>query len=165
MAGVLDVGEQLAALADDVEAAPKQITRGAHARRVDVGLREHAAAQERRDLQGVDPVVLRLAAVDRLHIEGVAEDEGDLLVGAQVGDPVPGEDALDGDDEIVAVRGDRSQKLLRARAELLVDEHLAGLVEDAHVQAPGVQIDAAVVTVLLRVESHRFSPCADARVG
>jgi hypothetical protein len=52
---------------------------------------------------GVNPVVLGLAAVDRLHVEGVAEDEGDGFLGAEVGEPVPAEDALDADDEVVAV--------------------------------------------------------------
>jgi hypothetical protein len=50
------------------------------------------------------------------------------------------------------------------RGQVLVDEHLAVAVEDADVLGLGVQIDAAVVAVLARVESHWFSPCADARV-
>ena len=64
--GVLDVGEELAALADEV-AGGGAAGRGWRAsRRVDVGHGDHPAAQERGDLVGVDPVVLGLAAVDGL---------------------------------------------------------------------------------------------------
>jgi hypothetical protein len=45
-----------------------------------------------------------------------------------------------------------------------VAEDLAVAVEDADVQGLGVEIDATVVAVLVRVESHWFSPCADVRV-
>jgi hypothetical protein len=44
--------------------------------------------------------------VDGFHVQGVSENESDLLVVAEVGQPVPGEQALDGDDEIVAEGGD-----------------------------------------------------------
>ncbi len=125
LVGHLDVGEQLAALADQGQAPAQQIAGGAHARRVHVGLGQHPAAQQHGDLQGVDAVVLRLAAVDRLHVEGVAEDEGDAFGGAEVGKPVPGEDALDGHDEALAIRSDRLQKRFGVRRQVLVDEHLA----------------------------------------
>jgi len=38
-------------------------------------------SQEIGDLAGVDAVVLDLAAVDRFHVESVAEGERDLLAG------------------------------------------------------------------------------------
>ena len=59
---------------------------------------------------GVDLVVLGLAAVDRLHVEGVAEDEGDVLTGAEIGEPIPAEDALDADDQVVPKRRDGSEE-------------------------------------------------------
>jgi len=36
----------------------------------------------------------------------VAEDEGDALVLTEIGEPVPAEHALDGDDEVVTVQCD-----------------------------------------------------------
>ena len=48
---------------------------------------------------GIDAVVLGLAAVDGLHVVGVADQEGELLLGAEVGEPVPGEHALDADHQ------------------------------------------------------------------
>jgi hypothetical protein len=91
------VGEELGALAREVEPAAQQVAGGPHLGGIDVRLGEHPAAQQDRDLVGVDPVVLGLAAVDRLHIEGVTQDEPDTFGGAQVGEPVPGEHALDRD--------------------------------------------------------------------
>jgi hypothetical protein len=83
------MGEEFAPLPDEVETAPEKVAGRAHLRRIDVGFREHPAAQERGDLVGVDPIVLGLAAMDGLHVQGVAEDEADLLAGAQIGEPGP----------------------------------------------------------------------------
>jgi hypothetical protein len=162
---VLDVSEELAALAHQVKAPAEQIAGRAHLGGVDVGLGEHAAAEQHGDLVGVDPVVLGLAAVDGLHGERVAEHEGDALGGAQIGEPVPGEGALGGDDEIVAVRRDEFEEHGRRRFHVAMDEHLALGPQDADVHRARVQIDPAVVAVLAGVESHGSSSCADARAG
>src|SRR4051812_15999265 len=84
--------------------------RFAHAPGVDVGERKGAATQEAGDLGGVDLVVLGLAAVDGFHVEGVAEHDGDLLLLAEVGQPVPGEHALGADDEAIAEGSDGAQE-------------------------------------------------------
>jgi hypothetical protein len=130
----------------------------AHAGRIDVGLRQRAAAQQAGDLAGVDPIVLALAAVNGFHVQGVAEHEGDVLLGAEVGEPVPAEQALDGDDQSVAERGDGVEEGVGVGAEVLVVDDLAGAVEDAQVHGPGVQIDAAVKSMLLGVEAHGVLP-------
>jgi hypothetical protein len=49
----LDVGEQLTSLAHEVKPAPQQIAGRPHPRRVGVGLRQHAAAQQRGDLERI----------------------------------------------------------------------------------------------------------------
>ena len=103
---------------------------------------------------GVDPVVLGLRAVDGSHVQGVSEHEGDALARAQVGQPVPGEDALDGHDEVVSVRRDGSQEAFWVAGQIAVQQHLALRVEDADVHRSRVQIDPAVVLVALGVESH-----------
>jgi hypothetical protein len=74
---------------------------------VGVGKWEGAAAEQPGDLAGVDAVVLGLAAADGLHVQGVADHEGDALLPAQVGQPVPDEHALDADDQVVA-EGERA---------------------------------------------------------
>jgi hypothetical protein len=115
---------------------------------VDVGHRDHPAAQQHGNLVGIDPVVLRLPAVDRLHVKCVPQNEGDLLTGAKVREPVPREDALDGHHDVVAVRGHGAQERCRGRVHVLVRDDLTGLVQDADVQRARVQIDAAVVLML-----------------
>jgi hypothetical protein len=44
--------------------------------------------------------------VNGLHVQGMSEDEGDAVVFTPVGDPVPGEHALDADDNVVLQRLD-----------------------------------------------------------
>ncbi len=96
--------------------------------------------------------------MDGLHVEGVAEDELDAFPAAQIGEPVPGEDALDGNDEVVAVGGDGFEERLGAAPEILLEQDLAFAVEEAQVHGLGVQIDPAVVLMGLGVESHGSSP-------
>jgi hypothetical protein len=103
---------------------------------------------------GVDLVGLGLAAVDGLHVQGVSEDEGDLLVLAQVGEPVPGEQALAGDGEAFAAGGDGAEEGFGCGGESLSEDGLALVVEGVQGEGPGVQIDAAVESVLLVVEPH-----------
>ena len=83
------------------------------------------------------------------------EDKGDLLASAEVGEPVPGKDALHRHHEIVPVRRDDAEKRFGARAHVSVDDHGAALVQDADIHRAGVQVDSARVTMLSCVESHR----------
>jgi hypothetical protein len=86
--------------------------------------------------------------MDGFHVEGVPEDELDAVLGAEVGSPVPAEEAFDGDDEPLAVGLEDAQELLAVPGELLVDDGLSGLVEDADVEAAGVEADTAGMDVL-----------------
>ncbi|MDQ7842087.1 MAG: hypothetical protein RDU83_13865 [bacterium] len=52
--------------------------------------------------------------------------------------------SLDGHDDILAVRGDELEELLRAGSEVLVDLDCPRLVEDTDVQGPGVKVNPAV---------------------
>ena len=106
----LQVSQEFGAFADEVGAAAQEVTGGPHRLRIDVGLGERAAAEQAGQLPGVDGVGLGLAAVDRLEVQRVAQDEGDALGGAQVGEPVPGEQALAADDQAVAERRQHLQE-------------------------------------------------------
>lgn len=68
-------------------------------------LGQHPATEEHGNFFGIDLVVLGFAAVDRLHVEGVAEDEGDVVFRAQIGQPVPGKHALDAHHQVLFVVG------------------------------------------------------------
>ena len=76
--------------------------------RIDIGLRDHATPQQRGNLVSIDLVILGLAPVNRLHVERVTQNESNSLAGAQIGQPVPRENAFDGD--VLAERSDRFQK-------------------------------------------------------
>jgi hypothetical protein len=80
------------------------------------------------------------------------------MFGAQVGEPVPGEHALDTHGDVVTIRSDDFEEGLGVGGDVLVDELVAGLVNDADIHRPGMQIDAAVESVLLAVESHHGPP-------
>jgi hypothetical protein len=99
--------------------------------------------------------------VDRLHHQGVTEHEVDPLGGAEVRQPVPGEDALDRRHQSLAVGLDHRKEV----PQVSVDEDLAVVVENADVHALGVQIDPAPMLVRSVVNSHRSPSCADSRVA
>src|SRR5437764_11747667 len=66
--------------------AAQQVAGRAHLAGIDIGVGEVVVTQQGGDLVGVDSVVLRLAAVDGLHVKGVAEDKGEALLATEVGD-------------------------------------------------------------------------------
>ncbi len=77
--GVLDVGEQARSLADHVESSAQQISCGTKLGRIRVCLGEAAPSEHGGNLEGIDLVVLGFASVNGLHVEGVPEDELDVL--------------------------------------------------------------------------------------
>ncbi len=83
-------------------------------------------------------VVLGFAAVDGLHVEGVSEDELDAFGAAEIGEPVPGEDALDGDDEILAEGFHGCEEGFRGAPHVLVEKDLSVAIEDAEIHGLGV---------------------------
>jgi tetratricopeptide (TPR) repeat protein len=85
------VGDDFGALVHQVHAAAKQIAGFAQALGIGVRHGQVAAAQQLGDLFGIDLVVLGFAAVDGLHVQGVAQHESDALCLAQVGEPIPAE--------------------------------------------------------------------------
>ena len=140
---------------------PEQVTGRPHLGGIDVGLREHAAAQQHGNLLGIDLVVFGLAAVDGFHIEGMAEDKGNAFLGTEVGEPVPGEDTFDGDDQIVPIGRNGLEKRFWAGFHVPVQQDLAVLVQDTDVHGAGMQVDAAVKLVLFGVESHEVSSSSE----
>src|SRR5262249_30613209 len=68
--------------------------------------------------------------------------------------------ALAGHDQAVAEGRDGLQESRRLGRHFLVQDDLAGVIEDAQVHCPGVQIDAAVESVRLVVGAHSWSPLA-----
>ena len=75
--------------------------------------------------------------------------KGMLLAAAEIGQPVPGEHALDADDQSFAVQADRVEEVVGPAGQVAVNERFARLVDDADVHRLGMQIDAAIESVLL----------------
>jgi len=73
---ILDVGSEFGALAHQMTPPPQQVPGGAQLGGVDLGLGQHPAAQQHRDLVGVNLIVLGFAPVTRLPREGRAPDKG-----------------------------------------------------------------------------------------
>lgn len=95
--------------------------------------------------------------MDSLHVECMAQDEGDLLLGAEIGEPIPDEHALDGDDDILPVGLYGLKKGFRCGRVVFVEHDAVPLIQDTHVHGSGVQIDSAIKFVLVGVESHMAS--------
>ena len=74
--------------------------------------------------------------MDRLHIQGVTEHEGDGLLGTHVGDPVPGEDALDRHHDVCSIGADHLDEVLAVGGQVAVHEDRASLIDNADVHAP-----------------------------
>jgi hypothetical protein len=87
----------------------------------------------------------------------MAQDEGDRLLGAEIGEPVPDEHAFDGDNDILPVGLDGPEKVIRGGSAVTVEHGFALLIQDAKVHGSGVQIDSAIKLVLVGVKSHMAS--------
>jgi hypothetical protein len=103
---------------------------------------------------GIDLVVLGFAPVDGLHVQRMPEDEGDPLLCAEIGEPVPREDAFYGHHQVLAIRRDGGEEVLRSGRAIMMDANLTVRVQHADVHPPRVQVNPTIVSVLLGVESH-----------
>jgi hypothetical protein len=107
------VGKELGPFAHQMISAPHEITGGPHLSRIDIGLGNQASSQQGGNLMGVYAIVLAFAAMNGPHVQGMTENKWDVLVFTEIGQPVPGEHALGGDDEILTEWLDRMQKDIR----------------------------------------------------
>ena len=155
--GLLDSSESRRACAHERPPAPQEVTGRMPLSGIDVGLGQHAAAEEHRHRMGIDCIVLGLTAMHRLQIEGMAQDAGKPRGGAEVGQPVPGQETFDAHDQSVSVRGTRLQERLGGRFHMAVEQELSILVEDAQRHRAHVQVEATVQLVGLRGDAPEVS--------
>ncbi len=101
--GVLDMGNELTTPPRYVHPPSQKIADGPPFCRIGIGDGEITAFEQAGDFIGIDFVVLGLAAMDCPHIQGVPEDEGELLGDTEIGQPIPAEDAFHPDDDILLV--------------------------------------------------------------
>jgi hypothetical protein len=82
------------------------------------------------------------------------QDERDVMLGTEIRQPVPAKDAFHADHQVIQVGKDQLKEKLRVGFDILVHFDLPALADDADIHFSGVQIDPAVMFVLLGVESH-----------
>ena len=157
--GILDMRQKFGPFPGEMHSASQQVTGGAHSGRIDIGQRKHSTSREHGDLVGVDSVVLGLSSVDGFHVKGMSENEFDAFFSTQIGDPIPGEGAFDGNDKIVSVSFYSFQESVPVCFDVPVEENLPLAVNDAQIHGFCVQVDSAIILVLFRVEFHSVPPC------
>lgn len=87
----------------------------------------------------------------------MAKYKGNRFTVTQIGQPVPDEQTFDGDDDVFPEGLNGGQKGFRVGSGVFVKDGFSFLIQDTDVHGSGVQIDAAIILVLLGVESHRVS--------
>jgi len=145
MVADLDVLEQFRSLLHQTAAPAQEVASGSHLGRVGIGLGEQVRTQQTCDLARIELVVLLLATVDRPHVQRMAQHEAKLLLLTQVSEPVPGEDALAANHQVVSVRSDGFQERFRLRRQVLVEEPLTLSIQNAQEHGSCVKINTTVV--------------------
>jgi len=84
----------------------------------------------------------------------MAQDEWDFVLGAKIGNPIPGEHAFDADNDIFKEWEDDIEKRFGIGLKVLMYSGFSLLIDDANVHFSCMQIDAAIKFVLLIVKSH-----------
>ena len=130
---ILHVGSEFSTLTHQRTMPTEQVAGGAHLCGIDLGLGHHPAAQQHRNLMGINFIVLGFAAVNRLHREGMAQDKGNPFPLTEIREPLPGKHALHRHYETVAVGGNGAQKRLGRGRQIFVDEFGPVLTEDTDV--------------------------------
>jgi hypothetical protein len=155
--GMLPRGQECRACAHQVGAAPEQVTGGTHLGRVDRGLREHTTPKQGSNLVGIDRVVLRFAPMDGFHVQGMSQDEGHAFLSTEVGEPRPGEETFNGDDQTVTIRGNGLEKGFWSRFHSAVQQDFPLVAQDTDIPRAGMPVDTAVKLMLSGVEAPEVS--------
>jgi hypothetical protein len=84
----------------------------------------------------------------------MAKDKWNMVFDTNVGKPVPAKNAFNTDDNVIKVGKDQFEEQLRIGIDVLMNLGFAFLIEDTDIHFSGVQVNTAVVLVLLVVEFH-----------
>ena len=85
------------------------------------------------------------------------QGKGDVVLSAQVSRPVPAKDTFHPYGNVLEVRENQLEKGFRVGFDIFVHFGFALLVQDADVHFASVQINAAVILMLLSVEYYRLA--------
>jgi len=87
----------------------------------------------------------------------MAENEGDVLLGTEIGDPVPGEHAFDSDHDVLTEGTNGTEKSFRVCLDVLMNPDIASGVKDTDKHIFGMQVDSTIKLVLFGVKVHMAS--------
>ena len=96
--------------------------------------------------------------MNELQVQDVSDEEGDLLQGAAIGNPVPGKHAFGGEDDVLAEGSESVEQRFGPGGQVFVADDIAELIENAEVKRSCVQADASVEFVLFGVVAHHGLP-------
>ncbi len=105
---------------------------GADLRRGNVVLAE-AGDMIPADGEVIEGVASTRAPSPASHVKRVAQHKGNALLTAEIGDPIPGEDALDGDRQVFLVGLNHDQERLARGFHVLMYQGIAFVIEDTDV--------------------------------
>ena len=89
----------------------------------------------------------------------MTENESNALVFTEISDPVPAVHAFGADDQIVQARFDQMKQRFWFGWNLFMQKGFALLIQDADIQATGMQINSTVVTMSAIVKVHWVFSC------
>jgi len=158
--GILHMGKQFSPFPCKMISSSEQVSGRARLGGIDIGHGHHAAPKQSSYFIGVYFVVFGFASMDGFHVECTAKDKRDILLAAEIGKPVPGEDALNGNNNVLTVGAMVFRKIsgfvLMSRCRRIFPS--LSRMQRYIVHSPCVQIDTAVKFVLMGVKSHVRPP-------
>ena len=140
-----------------MQPAPAQVAGRPHGGRIDRGLRAHPSAQQHGNFLGVDLVVFGLAPRAGLHGEGMPAHDGNPLLRPESSPPLPGEQTVDTDDDILALGRDGFEERCWRGWHVTVPQKRPSLVHEAEGHRAGVQVDATITLVRRGVKAPEVS--------
>ena len=116
----LDAGQQFAAPPDIENPLAQQRPQRAFGGGIDIGWRNQVTAEQVGELFGVNAVVLVLAAVNGLEIEGMGQHEVQARRLAGIGQPIPAKHAFGANRQVVTIGATSLRKNSKSLFRMLV---------------------------------------------
>jgi hypothetical protein len=85
------------------------------------------------------------------------QHEGNALFRTQIGEPIPGEDAFNGHDQPLTIRGNGLEERFRSGLHVAVQQEFPLVAQDTDRHRAGMQVDTTVKLMRLGVESPEVS--------
>ena len=77
-----------------------------------------------------------------------------MMPGTEISKPVPAENALYADNDIIEKRENQVKEQFRVGFDVFMNHDFSFVAENADIHFPGMQVDATVILVLIVVEFH-----------